>query len=167
MNMKNLQVLDLRSVSRQANRCSLAINVFTEGHRGAVPWIKAGQAELVAPSSFDRGDWRLTVRAKLGVTDFEHDSSYILALNLYGVHYLGTSYGASVFHAMIAPGYDDDFRVPPVGYDPEKLPDAGICTECEKHHAVTKYLPPTNPELFRQLVGKYVEVIIGAVPSVE
>jgi hypothetical protein len=79
-------------------------------------------------------------------------------------------YGRVSILAWIA-GEEDDFRVPPVGYGKllKNHPETVICKECRKrdkdmpHHMLVPpgfYVPPKQPELYAQMVGRCVEITI-------
>jgi len=171
--------LDLTSITRQAKRCITTVDLVAPYEKN-IPWLRLGQCNL---SKRDRTkEWTLDAHMAEGVCDFEHDSAYALKLPLIGV---GLDEGLAVLYSKtrlvgwINPGVEDEFHVPPPGYDPTKHHDAHMCSgiynEKKKqyckwnngkpHFIVPKgyYVPRHNGKLYEQLRGMQVEISIGAV----
>jgi hypothetical protein len=157
-----MDVLDLRSVTRDSDKTECRILLQDHPRHPASPWIILGQVLI----RLDRHLPLLMARAKAGVTDFEHDSAYVLRIPLIGVKLLEVDHEVEL-EAYIHPGKEgrDDFLVPVDGYDPEKLEGATICEECEEKHVIVPegyYAgPPFNQDLHEELRGRRIIIRIG------
>jgi hypothetical protein len=162
----DVPLLDLTSISRPGARTS--IDVYGYERR---PWIKLHDVSLVQHDNGSRrGTWTLDAYWGGRATDREHDSAHILRLALSGVTLDMVHYGRVSILAWIA-GEEDDFHVPPQGYGEllKNHPDTEICKECRKrdntaplHMMVPPgfYVPPRQPELYAQMVGRRIEITI-------
>ena len=130
------------------------------GERGFEKWIELGASEIRDESNL----CCLAARMDYGITDFEHDSAYALRLPLIGLKFV-MSYNHTIhFEAYIDPHNEDEFRVPPVNYDPTKHERAYTCEDCEEHHPVVPegfYVPPFDKELYDKVKGHKVRITIG------
>ncbi len=158
----NLEHLDLRSITRHSDslQCSIDIVGRDANYRTTrFNWIICGAA------SIQNEERACNINARMNATDFEHDSIYAFRISLIGLKYLFTSDHGSAFEAYVNPD-TDDFRIPPVGYNPEKAEGAFSCEdkECEDKHIIVPegfYVPPLNPELFKKAAGKKLDIYIG------
>lgn len=167
---------DLRAVSRDPKRCVTHVYIQTNPwDRERHEWLIFGAAQLRhQKESSPDGRFRLEGRMTSGVTDFEHDSAFVVRLPLIGVQFDGllihNHYAFLV--GWVDPDGADDFHVPGPGYDPTKHKDAHRCKmkECVKEdpksHIIVPegfYVPPFDPELYKLVRGKRVEIRIGPV----
>lgn len=154
--------VDLRSVTRGED---VLTRVFLKPPYDArIRWIEAGEVSLSRRGSREIPVWTLTSYLKGGITDPEHDSAYALGLNLVGLEYDHTYHSTSVFRAFIDPTEPNGFRVPPDGFDPEKLKGVVRCKSCKEKHLIVPegwYYPPADEKLWTSLRGMMVEVEVG------
>jgi hypothetical protein len=156
------QVADFRSITRRANRLVTTVNLHV--HFEKFPWLIFGQCDFQYHESLKQ--WLLKAYLPEGVTDPEHDSAYAFRLPLVGLQFSGLWYHQSHFDAWVDPSGADDFRVPKTGYDPLKLADTQTCTDCDEKHLIVPeghYVPPFDPDLFKMVGGKRVEIVVGFV----
>ena len=165
---------DLRGISRAAD-CCLTTVILRVDWDIKLKWLVFGLAELCRQSdSKNDGRWRLEGRMTSGVTDVEHDSPYVVRLPLIGLQLdgLAVCYHTTHFVAWVDPNDPTGFHVPGPGYDPTKHKNAVLCKvkscreESPKGHILVPpgfYVPPFDPELFRLVRGKQVEIQIGPV----
>jgi len=177
------ETTDLRGITRRPDRCRTTVRfvdryetietiaVSQPDRRPAVfkpvDWLVVGEAQLHRPADHSAA-WTLKAYLADGATDNEHDSAYALQLPLIGVELRNVFYQVTMIRAWVQPqDYDDAndaFRVPRPGYDPRWHPSTRICRECEMHHPVVLdefYLPPHDPQLFRLVAGRRVEIAMG------
>lgn len=133
------------------------------GWNKTLTWLTFGAANLQDRKS---GTWSLDARFGYGVTDFEHDSAYILSLPLIGLALggLGVYLHEAHFIAWVDPNDFEGFHVPRPGYDPRKHKDTEICQECEEKHSVLPegfFTPKPDRDLWNLVRGKKVEISIG------
>lgn len=153
----DIQELDLASVTRTENQryCQISVQDGTSLKKKA--WISCGEV------SFSEGRAGHTIRAYLNqdATDFEHDSALAFSIPIIGLTFVHVYNGTVLFRAFIAPPqshYDwEDFRVPREIID---LKEATQCDYCEDAHPIVEYLPEANPELYRQLSGREIEIFL-------
>lgn len=158
---------DLRSITRDSRTQRTVVTVHLDWQTRAT-WLVFGQGRL---RFFEKKHtWQLAAFLKDGASDFEHDSAFALQLPLIGLQFEGTEYHQSTFVAWVDPNGDEpfqDFRVPRPGYNPMKHKDAILCRKgrCkeEPHIMVPEgfYVPKYDPELYRAVRGKKVEISIG------
>lgn len=170
-----LPLLDLTAISRPGLPTTILLD---DGNLNMAPWIKVRETSISQYTGGRReGAWRLSAYWNGGVTDGEHDLAYILCLDLAGVALDSVHYGTIRIDAWIAGG-SDDFRVPPPDYEQliRNHPETTLCKECRKrdktepHHLMVPqgfYMPPKQPELFAQLVGRRIEIRMGLVDGDE
>lgn len=175
-----IEEIDVREVSRRAGRCETTVRLVGIGERTS--WLRFGEASLRAPDARDRR-WMLSAYLPSGVCDFDHSSAYLLRLPLIGVNLEFVDHHDTLVSGWIAADEEDedDFRVPPAGYDPAGLPGAkrceGVYDEARRlfckwndgvPHVIVPdgyYLPPNQPGLFAKLRGKRVEIYFRAVSA--
>lgn len=167
-----LQETDLRGISRDSDTCRTTVTVdmgYDEnGREKLVKWIVAGQGQLDKLDGHRRVQ-RWWLRSYLdNATDFEHDSAYAFRLPLLAVEFKAVWWHQVHFNALINPNEPDDFHVPLPGYNPLEHPKTEQCPEerCQGEHAHLivpegMYVPPFEPELFKLVAGRPVEIVIG------
>ena len=159
-----IPTLDLRKYCRSSD--VVETNVFLKWDwrsQHEFLWLKLGEVRLnQRESSHNRHLWRFDAYLE-EATDFEHDSAYILRMELIGVTFESLYYGRTNITAFINPNLDlnenfDTFNVPSEGYDPY--------AEGKQPHKVVvegNYLPPNNPDLYEKIKGKRIEIRTGKV----
>jgi len=163
------ELLDLRPLTRNSDKCRTTIEVQSgmSWTSNRSHWIVLGEVHL---SRNREGDpWRL--RAYLeGATDFEHDSAYILDIELTGVEFESVTYHTTVLTGHIA--MDRELNVPATTDDPRKLEETFVCDHehcvgAHKHVIVPEdhYVPSHNAELFKVMRGRKVWIRIGPTPD--
>lgn len=156
-----IEEVDLSSITRDSDKVYTKVLLARSRDDWEIrKWLRFGQAQLRME---EHSCW-ISAYLASGVTDFEHDSAYALKLPLIGVKYKYTMWHDSHFEAWIDPNSEDDFRIPPVGYNPMAREDIHICENCEKPHIIVPegcYLPPVNKNLFEKVKGRRVEIVIG------
>jgi len=155
---------DLRHCTRDTERCKTLVQIAVEesNHPRSdhIDWLRFGQATL----RMDLFPVELRAYLPEGVTDPEHDSGYALILPLIGLELKYVSYHCTALEAFVAPRAEWDFRVPWPGYDP--LAEAVPCTDssCVSAHLIVpeeSYTPYTDPDLYREVVGRHLQIQIG------
>lgn len=172
--MKELQFPaenDMRKITRSPDRM-LSVVRFVHWSRRST-WLVFGEARL--RHNEKQNTWQLAAHLADSACDFEHDTAYAFQLPLIGLSFQGTDWHTSSFIAWIDPDDQDGFRVPKPGYNPMKHPKAEKCSgvydekkglyckwnEGKPHIIVPFFLPPHEPELWREVRGKKVEIEIG------
>jgi len=172
-----IPTLDLRKYCRDSDKIETTVSVKWDWDRmHEFVWLKLGQVRLTQRESLDINRHVWTFDSYLGGhTDFEHDSAFVLRMELIGVQFKSLRYGRTVIEGFVNPNLDDqydDFSVPTEGYDP--FEGSEECEECqgqneerEKHLVVQEghYVPPSNPELYELIRGKRIEIQTGIVVS--
>jgi len=141
--------LDLLSITRRTKTCRTYVQLELEPHGERFTWITFGEGSLRTGDRKD-GRWRLEARMVEGVVDNHMHR----------------------FHAWIDPDSrgirQPDFHVPTPGYDLRTHPKTCVCKDSackgEKRHFVVPpgfYVPPFDPELYKLVGGKRVEIIMG------
>jgi hypothetical protein len=147
--------MDFRKLSRCSDRVLTTISLYTDYERS--PWIKLGEIQLREQDNRHRGAWTLSAYL-LNATDFEHDSAYLLKMELVGVTFTAVEYGQTRFEGFIRPDYN-----------PLRLKGTTQCKRCRRggktHPMVPEghYVPPINTELFNIVRGRRIEVVTGVV----
>jgi len=131
------------------------------GHR-ELKWLSFGAAEIrLARESLRPARWWLQAYLGQGATDWEHDNALAVRLPLLGLE-LQMVRWSNVFLGALIDGRDPaEFRVPGPGYNP--IAEGKICDSehCGRRHPVVEnYLPPENPGLLQEVVGRQVEISI-------
>ena len=150
-----------------------------------ITWLTFGEATLRTNDRRD-GKWNLEARMGHDACDFEHDTAFALRMPLIGVEFEWADHHMFRFHGFVDPSLDLDdrhngFNVPAPGYDPTKHPEAHMCEGiydekkklyCKwnsgKPHVIVPegfYVPPSNPELYKHVAGKRVEIMLGKAPD--
>ena len=126
--------------------------------------ISLGEISLLELTGSQQGQWTLSAYWRDGWTDFEHDSAKILSLPLVGVK-LTMVYYSTVLQGFVGGGGASDCRIPPEGYLKTIMdnPYTHECERCkgEESHMILPegfYCPPANPNLFKKIVGRPVEI---------
>jgi hypothetical protein len=162
---------DLRSITRESERCLTVVTLHLNWEK-RVTWLKLGQVQLRHQRDSHDGRWRLEAYLPAGVTDFEHDSAYLIKLPLIGVVFEGIDYHQTKLIAWVDSSEPRDFHVPLPGYNPMEHPKAFVCDEkdggyrCKTPHKIIPedlYVPPFNRELFDAVKGKKVEILVTPV----
>jgi hypothetical protein len=128
-------------------------------------WITCGELEIRSPHSHTG---IITVGAHLAnATDYEHSSSWAFLFNLFALNYKFVSDGWTYFDGVLAFPRNRrefrDFRVPDKDYDffeGSTKCDSEYCDRKGKHR-ITDYLPPENPELFKIIGGRNIDIRFG------
>jgi len=163
--MKVSQV-DLRSITRESDKIATSVMIVPSRHADKKKWLLFGEAQLSDRGNSSDGIKRWELRSYLkGATDFEHDSAYALVLPLICVTFIWVYYHNTRLSAIVDPtlGPHDDFAVPEPGYNPLEHEKTVKCTECEPNHLIVPeglYIPPDNPELYKKVSGKEVQIEI-------
>lgn len=166
--------MDFRPLSRNADKIATTITLYTDHERSE--WIKLGEIQLRERDSHHfKGIWTLGAYL-LNATDNEHDSAWLLKMELVGVEFTSVEYGQTHFQGFIRADMEEDFRVPPPDYAPFEGKDARTCKGTRKDyckwadgkpHPIAKYIPDANVELFNIVRGRRVEVTTGPVRTPE
>ncbi len=166
-------VLDLRHLTCAKDDRRRTTIFLETSFEVCVEWITVGSVSLMPWNDRRSGRWSLESKIAGGATDFDHSTVRIVRLPLIGLEFEHAS-GAVRFHAWIDPGADDsEFRVPPPDYDPVAHPKTHTCKDgpCAKNpHPIVPeglFLPPFNRELFEQVRGKRVEIVMHQARSEE
>ncbi len=175
---------DLRSITREPNRCFglviLHLGWDDEGRDEKISWLRFGEAQIRTDQK-PTGTSRLEAHLGDYACDPEHDTGYALRLPLIGLQLdgLAVHYSRTYFTAWVDPacGTGEGFHVPRPGYNPMKHPKATECNgkydgkknwckwgEGKPHIIIPEgfYVPPFDPELYRAVAGKRLEIIVGA-----
>ena len=161
-----MKFTDLRNITRDSNIIETSVSAYMgatwEGIAAMNEWLKLGACDI--REEREQGAYRLTAYLPYGVTDFEHDSAYALRLGLVGLEF-ATMYNGSVhLLAYIDPNCSSEFRVPEPEYNPMKLEGAYECSDCEDRHIIVPedyYTPPFNKELYKEMRGKKIRILMA------
>ena len=155
---------DLRPICRDpdTHRCVVYLVGRYGGNREA--FLRLGQVNLRTQDNARSQE--LTARMADGTTDFEHSSAYVMWLPLIGTGLDLLNNGLVWLSAWINPDVTagDDFLVPAADYDPRKHPGTKMCEHCDEPHLIVPenfFTPEANLELFDELRGRRVEIVIG------
>lgn len=153
--------LDLSELSRGENVKTKIYVQIGWSRNSQQDWLTLGEVHLTKKSrEADIPTWSL--QAYLGEhTDQEHDSAYLLSMDLIAVTLNMLCYGETVIHAIIDPN-DSRFHVPDENWD--YFEGARDCTlpRCkDEPHKLVEYLPPHNQDLYEKLKGKKVTIVTG------
>jgi hypothetical protein len=166
MSGTSFELVDLRSITREADRIRTKVVLLDRFSSERTPWLLFGSCQVRFFEN--KHSWWLSAYMTSGVTDFEHDSAYALRLPLIGMTFDGVEYGSTLLRAWVDPEGTDDFCVPTSSeYDPTKHPDATTCNydRCaEDPHIIVPegfYVPPFDRQLFERVRGRKVEIRIG------
>ena len=155
-------LLDLRPLSRDADRVQGQIRVQHDYQWK--DWVLCGPLKMWPRD--DRWDVRCYM---LNHTDREHDSAYVLWLELVGVQLSHLHYGRVAITGYLSASDPDSFRVPSPSYNP--LKDAVPCESCkgeDAHLVVERFTPALNEDLFIKMAGRKVEIFqTVALPGVQ
>ena len=174
---------DLLSLSRGTDKSRSYVYLEWDWET-RIKWLTFGQATLRTNDRRD-GRWTLEARMGHGATDGEHDTAIVLRLPLIGVEFEWADHHQFRFHGYVEPGLDakdrsNGFHVPRPGYDPTKHPKAEMCNgkydgkknwckwgDGKKHVIVPEgfYVPPFDPELYKLVAGKRVQLLLGLAPD--
>lgn len=154
---------DFRKLCRDSAKVETTVSIST-GYKQTL-WLRLGQIRVTERSKPVAGVWELAAYLN-NATDPEHDSAFVLKMNLIGVSLSMICYGVAHLTGWVSSDLND-FRVPDVGYDPRKHPKAVKCRDkhCEnKGHIIVPegfYVPPPNETLFSLVRGARVEIVTG------
>ena len=162
--MQPVPTLDLREFCRDADTTETLVTLhWTPGRE--FEWLRLGQIRIVNRTSGSQDYDLWTFDSYMGEhTDREHDSAFVLSMDLIGVKFQRIMYCQTLVTAWIAPD-QHQFSVP--GQDTDRFKDAEPCMECkgqsEEHrpHLLVDYLPPDNRELYKLVSGKRVTIRTG------
>lgn len=162
MKTKNINSLDLRSITRDSDKLRSTVMLHVDWDV-RIKWLMFGEANMRCFNS--KKQWLLSAYLNNGTTDFEHDSAYAFRLPLIGVQFDDVNHQVTSFTAWIDSNNPSDFGIPSSGYDPTKQEGSFICKDCkdEQHVIVPEgfYIPPFDQNLFDLVKGKQVEIVIG------
>lgn len=168
---KGLKTLDLTGLSRHSNilfthirfeEYDLQEALTTTGEDGVkrgANWLEFGECNITneGRNCFIGG------RIRDGITDFEHDSCYVVRLELVGLQYKFTNHHVTYLEAHLSPD-PDGIRIHAPDFEPEKVEGSWRCKEkhCDKHLMLPDgyFSPPIYP-LARVVAGKRVSIMLG------
>jgi len=164
---------NLSNISRNAKKVRTYVQLDWDWET-RITWLTFGELCLRTNDRRD-GRWELGARFAYGATDFEHDSIWACKVPLIGVEFEWADSHSFRFHGFVDPSLDvtdrhNGFYVPKPGYDPRKHPKTAECKDqrCKgdkpfPHLIVPEgfYVPPFDPELYKLVAGKRVEIIAG------
>lgn len=172
-----LKRTNLLDITRDPKKCRTYVELELPRRDSPILWLVFGEASLRPEHRDGRRDgrWHLEARFDYGVTDGEHDSIYAVRLPLVGVEFERCDHHLFRFHGWVEPNLDvanrhNGFHVPRPGYDPRKDPKTFKCTEKRclgdqpSPHLIVPdgfYVPPFDPELYKLVAGKRVEIAMG------
>ncbi len=153
------ELVDLRAVTREADRFLTQVIIHNPHTMGQHIWIQAGLSDL---SKGKRPFLR--IRLDYGVTDFEHDSAIAVTLPLVGLKFKSAYNGTVFAEGWINP--TEPFNVPPPGYNPAGAEGVHLCDHypiCKKdpHPMIDNFVPPEDRELWNKIRGWRVEIILS------
>ncbi len=156
-----VELLDLRSVTREADRFTTTVRVKDPRTLRWYTWILAGLADLR-----NEGNQQfLRIRLDYGVTDGDHSSAIAVNIDLIGLSLGSIHNGGLDAKAWIST--TSPFNIPSPGYDPVKADDMELCTWCDDPHPIVEYLPAEDLELWRKLRGLEVQIIFNPQSDME
>jgi hypothetical protein len=164
---------DLTKITRNADKYRTWVSLEWDWET-RITWLVFGECSLRTNDRRD-GRWELGARFTYGVTDFEHDNIWACKLPLVGVQFEWAESHGFRFFGYVDPTLDvedrhNGFYVPKPGYDPRKESKVFECKDqrCKgdkpwPHLIVPEgfYVPPFDPELYKLVAGKRVEIIAG------
>lgn len=171
--MSEETIYDFTKVTRDSKKALTTIRVSSYGIKPFI--LLAGRTNL------DRlGErslyWRLTARAKEGVTDFEHDSAYIFQIPITAPIFESMDSSVVYLSALLLGREPNDLRLKlDSKYDPTKLKGASRCDGkkyCKygaPHPLVPEVSwagPKADPELYRLLIGAKIDIKMIAGPDI-
>ena len=159
MSLKDdITFLDLTSVSRDTEvlQCDVYLkdpSTFEEVH-----WIRSGAVCMSYNSNLRT--WNVGCRMTYGVTDEEHDGSWAWKFTANGLELTHSNNGYLYFEGWIG-SYCEGFHIPSPN-DPPKFKPCADCTIAEgrEPHDITRYIPPTDPQLWSRLRGIPFQLIV-------
>jgi len=128
---------------------------------GFKPWLEFGQCSIVN----ENNNCFIGGRMRDGITDFEHDSCYVVRIDLIGLQYKYTHNHVSTFDAWLTTN-PKEIRIHSSDFRPENLegPDGPYqCEECSPRHLILPegyYVPPMY-EQARIVAGQQVVITTG------
>jgi len=162
--------LDLKHLSRQPDKAFTHVRfedfelreMFAEkddeGHKSLTNWLELGVADL-------RNDNASFLGARLGggVTDWEHDSAYLVHIGLIGIKFTGCYNNCSHFEAYLTTEAKD-IKVWTPDFNPAEADGVSECDSehCDKHLMIEKFVPPMY-EFAHLVAGKKVAITMGPV----
>ena len=168
----DLKPLDLTSLTRDSDKVFTHVQLEDfnlrealtttdgEGDKTSHNWLEFGQGGIQVN---DRtGVALLGGRMRDGVTDFEHDSCYVVYIKLVGVTWKFMECNVSYFDAHITPD-PSEIRIYDPSFKPEETEGAWQCEDCEDHHWMLPdgHFTPETSDLCRLVAGKRVTIIMG------
>jgi hypothetical protein len=157
--MSKIEKLDFRPITYSGLRACIKAEMEPYGPKET--WIETGNLKI--SSSGEGSLLRRTVESQLdSVCDPEHDPCKAFSFSVIGLQFVFSMSATMLFEGVIDP--TRAFCVPGPDYDPAKT-HGEPCSHCkgdEAHLLVPDgfYMPPKNPELFRQMAGKTIEIWI-------
>jgi hypothetical protein len=100
-------------------------------------------------------------RMRSGITDWEHDTPYVVSIGLLGLKYIFTESHVSHFEAHITPD-PNEIKIYSPDFVPEECETAAQCEaeHCDPHLTIKAYVPPVY-ELAHVVAGKRVAIAMG------
>lgn len=97
-----------------------------------------------------------------GVLDFEHDTPYVVSIDLLGLKYSFTNNHVSYFEAHITTD-PQEIKIYPNGFKPLKVKEGWECERCKPRHWMLPdgyYVPPVY-DLAHVVVGQKITITLG------
>ena len=161
--------IDLKHLSRSPDRAFTHVRfedfelreVFSlkddEGRKSLVNWLEFGTADL-------RNDNASFLGARLGngVTDWEHDSAYLVHIGLIGIKFTGTYNNCSHFEAHLTT-QAGDIKVWTPDFKPAEAEGVSECEHehCDQKHLMIEAFTPPMYEFAHLVAGKKVAITMG------
>lgn len=125
-------------------------------HQGV--WLKFGECCL----SNEGRSCYIGGRIHNDIRDFEHDTPYVVRINLVGLQYLFTDHHISHFEAHITPN-PEDIHIYPEGFDPKAVEGSWECDRCDNKHLMLPdgYFTAPQYELAHVVAGKRISIAFG------
>ena len=163
-----LDPIDLSAISRYPNLVFTQVtfdgdsrlnDMCQDANGKPAPWLEFGECDIRNESSTSC----ISGRMRSGITDFEHDSCYVVRIDLVGLKYSFTDGQISWFEAVITPEIED-IRIHDPSFVPEKVKGAYECDveSCEKHLILPEgYYTPPIYKYAKAVAGKRIRILTG------
>ena len=166
--------LDLKHLSRSPDRAFTHVRFEdfdlrelltreTEGDKLGLNWLELGVADLRASGD---GSF-LGARLRDGITDYEHDSAYLVHIDLLGIVFKGCWNNVGHYEAYLTPEAKH-IRIWTPDFKPEDAEGATQCDyeHCKPHLMIEKFTPPMY-EFAHLVAGKKVMITMGPKWAIE